>query len=41
MILKTSMHGLTNMHRYTNRWMTLISFFLALIGAMPWIMGAY
>jgi hypothetical protein len=27
--------------KHTNRWMTLISVFLAVIGAMPWIMGAY
>ncbi|MDA3949767.1 MAG: hypothetical protein PF508_11150 [Spirochaeta sp.] len=30
-----------DMHRYTNRWMVLISLFLAMIGAMPWLMGAY
>ncbi|MDA3951666.1 MAG: hypothetical protein PF508_20840, partial [Spirochaeta sp.] len=31
----------TDMQKHTNRWMTLISVFLAVIGAMPWIMGAY
>lgn len=30
-----------DMHQHTNRWMTLIAVFLAVIGAMPWIMGAY
>ena len=30
-----------DMHKHTNRWMTLITVFLAVIGAMPWIMGAY
>ncbi|MDA3949765.1 MAG: hypothetical protein PF508_11140 [Spirochaeta sp.] len=30
-----------DMHRYTNRWMVLISLFLAMIGVMPWLMGAY
>lgn len=30
-----------DMHKHTNRWMTLISIFLAVIGAMPWILGAY
>ncbi|MDA3951683.1 MAG: hypothetical protein PF508_20925, partial [Spirochaeta sp.] len=31
----------TDMQKHTNRWMTLISVFLAVIGAIPWIMGAY
>ena len=30
-----------DMQKHTNRWMMLISLFLAVIGAMPWIMGAY
>ena len=34
-------HRFEDMHKHTNRWMMLISVFLAVIGAMPWIMGAY
>ena len=30
-----------DMHRHTNRWMTLLVIMLTVIGAMPWIMGAY
>lgn len=30
-----------DLQKHTNRWMTLIALFLAVIGAMPWIMGAY
>lgn len=32
---------LEDLHRHTTRWMSVLMVFLGVIGALPWVMGAY